>query len=140
VKATEAVWCVDTDPATAAQRPVDTHAAAPADLSGATGAGAGGGATLSLTLEKVAPTWWRRALEGPGHPEIDATLVDSTVPLTDYDDETQGAIRRIMYNQAQKAAGLPTSEEEAAARLLGSASTGGGDPPQRLGLGAGGTE
>jgi len=31
-----------------------------------------------------------------GHPEIDATKVDSTRRVTDYDEETQAAIRKIM--------------------------------------------
>lgn len=91
VKASEAVWCVDHDPATRGQRPLDPGAPEAA----ASSAGkilvdapdGSAGATLVVTLEKVAPTWWRSGLAGA--PEIDATLVDSTVPLGDYDDETQ---------------------------------------------------
>ena len=37
-----------------------------------------------------------------GHPEIDATLVDSTRRVEDYDDETQATIRKIMHEQRSK--------------------------------------
>ena len=90
VKASDAVWCVDHDPATRAQRPLDPGAGdATSDPAKKLMDAAGGdaGATLVVTLEKVAPTWWRSCLAGA--PEIDATLVDSTIPLGDYDDETQ---------------------------------------------------
>ncbi len=42
---------------------------------------------LVVTLEKSVETWWRAVVAG--HPEIDATLVDSTKRVEDYDDETQ---------------------------------------------------
>ena len=45
-------------------------------------------------------TWWRSFTEGG--PEIDATLVDSTQPLSDYDEETQTAIRKLVAEQSLK--------------------------------------
>ena len=54
-----------------------------------------------MTLEKSVETWWRSVVKG--HPEIDATLVDSTKRVEEYDDETQAAIRKIMHEQHVKA-------------------------------------
>ena len=58
------------------------------------------GRLFSLVLEKVTPTWWRSLVEGG--PEIDATRVDSTQPISAYDAETQAAISKLMYEQAEK--------------------------------------
>lgn len=44
--------------------------------------------------------------------------MDSTSKIGDYDEETQGAIRKIMFDQRQKALGLPTSDELTADSLL----------------------
>mmetsp|Transcript_4958 Transcript_4958/g.11906 ORF Transcript_4958/g.11906 Transcript_4958/m.11906 type:complete len:89 (-) Transcript_4958:236-502(-) len=46
-----------------------------------------------------------------GDPEIDTQKVDSTKHVTEYDDETQSAIRKIMFDQNQKMHGKPTSDE-----------------------------
>ena len=53
--------------------------------------------TIVLTLVKGVQTWYRYVVKG--HPEIDATKVDSTRHVTEYDDETQAAIRKIMVWQ-----------------------------------------
>lgn len=58
------------------------------------------GKTLVITFEKAIQTWWRSVVVG--HPEIDATLVDSTRRVEDYDDETQATIRKIMHEQRTK--------------------------------------
>ncbi|CAM9267417.1 unnamed protein product [Discosporangium mesarthrocarpum] len=83
------------------------------------------GNTVVISLEKSQKTWWKSVVEGD--PEIDATKVDSTSKISDYDDQTQGAIRKIMFDQRQKTMGLPTSDEittentlEMAKRLPGS--------------------
>lgn len=44
--------------------------------------------------------------------------VDSTTKVSEYDGETQGAIRKIMFDQRQKSLGLPTSDELNADALL----------------------
>lgn len=44
--------------------------------------------------------------------------VDSTTKIGEYDGETQGAIRKIMFDQQQKSLGLPTSDELNADALL----------------------
>lgn len=65
--------------------------------------------TLQISLEKTKKTWWASALQG--HDEIDTSLVESTRAIHEYDGETQGAIRKIMFDQQQKQSGLPTSDE-----------------------------
>eukprot|EP00743_Colponemidia_sp_Colp-15_P007770 GILK01008413.1.p1 GENE.GILK01008413.1~~GILK01008413.1.p1 ORF type:complete len:335 (-),score=55.48 GILK01008413.1:254-1198(-) len=67
------------------------------------------GRFLHVNMEKQRETWWKSVIKGDA--EIDTTKVDSTRNVQDYDPETQGAIRKIMFDQAQKAAGLPTSDE-----------------------------
>jgi len=64
---------------------------------------------LTLVMDKIVETWWKSII--PGHPEIDPTAVDSTLPVDAYDPDTQAAIRKVMFDQQQKAQGLPTSEE-----------------------------
>ena len=65
--------------------------------------------TVVITLDKCVETWWASVVKGD--PEIDTQKVDSTKKVSDYDEETQGAIRKIMFDQNQKRLGLPTSDE-----------------------------
>lgn len=44
--------------------------------------------------------------------------MDSTSRIDEYDEETQGTIRKIMFDQRQKALGLPTSDQLSADALL----------------------
>lgn len=140
VKPHEALWTLDSEAAGGTspallQRPADPSLPGglglpppqrqPLDA----GAGAGGGwKLLTLVLEKVTPTWWRSVVRAAGHPEIDATGVDSTQRVGEYDPETQAAIRRVMHDQAARAAGRPTSEEEALSKLVAAASVQPGSP------------
>lgn len=71
---------------------------------------------LILSLEKIRQTWWNAAFLGG--PEIDATKVESTKKIEEYDGSTQGAIRKIMFDQNQKAQGLPTSDQLKTADLM----------------------
>ena len=58
---------------------------------------------IIISLEKTVQTWWRSAVAG--HPEIDATLVDSTRSISSYDDDTQATICKLLAeNQASQAA------------------------------------
>ena len=66
--------------------------------------------TVILTLEKAVETWWSSVIKGDA--QIDTTKVDSKRDVSDYDPETQGHIRKIMFDQRQKALGLPTSDEQ----------------------------
>ena len=64
---------------------------------------------VTIYLEKEREAWWKSAVDGGI--EIDTTQVDSSRDVYDYDDETQGAIRKIMFDQHQKRLGKPTSDE-----------------------------
>ncbi|CAD8092907.1 unnamed protein product [Paramecium primaurelia] len=71
---------------------------------------------LTITLEKGQENIWKTVIQGDQ--EIDATKVENTKPLEDFDSETQGAIRKIMYDQQRKQQGLPTTEEEQQLEIL----------------------
>jgi HSP20 family molecular chaperone IbpA len=67
------------------------------------------GGVLLLTLQKARKTWWECVLVGD--PPIDTSLVDSRRRIDEYDDSTQGAIRRILFDQRQQRLGKPTSDQ-----------------------------
>eukprot|EP00903_Cladosiphon_okamuranus_P013661 g12722.t1 len=67
------------------------------------------GTTVVISFEKTTKSWWKSVVEGD--PEIDTSKVDSTTKISEYDGETQGAIRKIMFDQRQKSLGLPTSDQ-----------------------------
>mmetsp|Transcript_6695 Transcript_6695/g.13489 ORF Transcript_6695/g.13489 Transcript_6695/m.13489 type:complete len:338 (+) Transcript_6695:158-1171(+) len=75
-----------------------------------------GTSTLVISLAKTRETWWDSILQG--EPEIDTTQVDSTKNIDEYDESTQAAIRKVMFDQRQKAQGLPTSDELSKQSLL----------------------
>ncbi|RLN76833.1 hypothetical protein BBO99_00007235 [Phytophthora kernoviae] len=68
--------------------------------------------TLNISLEKIKPTWWASALKGD--PEIDTTQVDSRRNIQEYDEATQGAIRKAVFDQRQQQlnGGMPLTPEE----------------------------
>ena len=82
--------------------------------------------TVVITLDKCVETWWGTVIKGD--PEIDTQRVDSTKKVSDYDDETQGAIRKIMFDQHQKHLGLPTSDEMKSNAILEKARYAPGSP------------
>lgn len=67
------------------------------------------GGVLLLTLEKVVKTWWKTILEGDD--EIDTDMVDSTRHISSYEEQTQGMIRKCLFDQRQERMGLPSSDE-----------------------------
>jgi len=71
---------------------------------------------LVLTLEKDRHTWWKCLLLGD--PEIDTSKVESTKKVHEYDGETQGVLRKIVFDQNQKAQGKPTSDQIATAEIM----------------------
>lgn len=58
------------------------------------------GSQLTLTLWKGNDNIWKTVVQGDK--EIDATKVENSKPLEDFDPETQGALRKIMYEQQRK--------------------------------------
>merc|ERR1712176_382325 len=79
-----------------------------------------------LSLEKQRETWWKCVLEGDE--EIDTTKVESTRSMEEYDGETQGAIRKIMFDQCQKVQGKPTSDQIRTADIMKDAWNAPGSP------------
>mmetsp|Transcript_80089 Transcript_80089/g.179229 ORF Transcript_80089/g.179229 Transcript_80089/m.179229 type:complete len:361 (-) Transcript_80089:70-1152(-) len=79
-----------------------------------------------LSLEKGRETWWKCVLEGDE--EIDTTKVESTRSMEEYDGETQGAIRKIMFDQNQKVQGKPTSDQIRTADIMKDAWNAPGSP------------
>jgi len=67
------------------------------------------GGAMMLVLQKARKTWWESALEGD--PKIDTTLVDSRRRIDEYDGSTQGAIRRILFDQRQERLGKKSSDK-----------------------------
>jgi len=84
------------------------------------------GKQVVLNLEKQRETWWKCVLEGDQ--EIDTTKVESTRAMDEYDGETQGAIRKIMFDQNQKIQGKPTSDQIRTADIMKEAWNAPGSP------------
>ncbi|CAD7965340.1 unnamed protein product [Amoebophrya sp. A25] len=74
------------------------------------------GNKVVLSLEKIRKTWWKAVFQDG--PEIDTTKVESVKKVEDYDGETQGAIRKIVFDQNQKHQGKPTSDQIKTAELM----------------------
>lgn len=58
---------------------------------------------------------WKSVLKGDA--EIDLTKVDTTRDMSEFDDETQGGVRKVMYDYQQKLQGKPTSDEQVPDKL-----------------------
>ncbi len=61
-------------------------------------------------MEKGQENIWKTVIKGDK--EIDATKVENSKHIHEFDESTQGALRKIMYEQDRKMKGLPTTEEE----------------------------
>lgn len=75
---------------------------------------------------QIRKTWWKSVFEGD--PEIDTSKVESVKRIHEYDPQTQGNIRKIVFDQNQKAQGLPTSDQIRTADLMKGAWNADGSP------------
>ena len=61
-------------------------------------------------MEKANEVIWKSAFKGDK--EIDTKKVDNSKRIDEFDNETQAALNKIVYEQNRKRNGLPTTEEE----------------------------
>lgn len=67
------------------------------------------GGVVIVTLDKLKKTFWPTIIKGDE--KIDTELVDSRRRIGEYDEATQGQIRKVIFDQEQYHKGLPSSDE-----------------------------
>lgn len=65
---------------------------------------------MNISFEKAYEAIWKCVLLGD--PEIDTKTVDNSKRVEEFDLETQGHLKKVLYEQNRKRMGLPTTEEE----------------------------
>lgn len=74
------------------------------------------GTKIILAMEKSDENVWKTILKGDE--EIDPKTVDNSKKIEEFDEETQGGLRKVLYEQNRKNMGLPTTEEEQQQEML----------------------
>lgn len=74
------------------------------------------GGVIILILHKMKKTFWATVIEGDE--KIDTNLVDSRRYISDYDEATQGQLRKIIFDQKQAEKGLPASAQIAGTKTM----------------------
>ena len=74
------------------------------------------GNKLILTLTKSSEIIWKTIIVGDK--EIDPKKVDNSKRLDQFDEETQGHLHKVLYEQNRKLNGLPTTEEMEQQKLM----------------------
>lgn len=69
-----------------------------------------------MILYKLKKTFWATIVEGDD--KIDTGQVDSRRHMSEYDEATQGQLRKIMFDQKQQEKGLPSSDELVGKRTI----------------------
>jgi hypothetical protein len=65
---------------------------------------------LILFIDKAQEIIWKSAFKG--HKEIDTKKVDNSKRIDEFDNDTQAALNKIVYEQNRKKNGMLTTEEE----------------------------
>ena len=71
---------------------------------------------LNITFQKAYEAIWKCVLVGDK--EIDPKTVDNSKRIEEFDQETQGHLQKVLYEQERKKRGLLTTEEEEQKKLM----------------------
>ena len=64
---------------------------------------------MLISIEKMSKNWWNKVFVEETE-VVDTDLLDTTHKISDYDQATQGMIRKILFDQRQERLGLPKSD------------------------------